>query len=469
MGLLGGPFLPTLESSLLKQTRALNGLLDEKCGRHICPCKGELSTYLVARGRPIGEIPFTVDKDDEKAWEDEWIATLESATSDSCDKLDRKQLIGWLRARGTSSSLLANTGGMARVAMEAMIDCGISVDAAAAAELERRLTLSESGDEQKQCENPLVAYLILTNHPPSIDQTEEWERRVAAQKGKEIRTVNIVGEESYKKRMKVTTSTVQRPNLEQALDRGRRVFREWFTEMSADLSSHSMSKASTRLAEVCNDAESNSDGLWAAEEAYLRHYFFREHLGMGLPSRNAPGAFRKAIAVLNRPVTAADAKLQQMQQQLEQASLVKLRHREASESGSNLGKLLDLASLSGTASDSSSDVSSALGSSASQVGLKALVQEALREAGVGGSAAPAGGSIAGGAEGYTVTVAPSVNCQFCGRPAGRQVGAQCQYPLDPTKLCCRMMRRFWICRGRADSFAIGGGVQAASLSTRALS
>ena len=40
----------------------------------------------------MGEIPFTVDKDDEQAWEDEWIAALESATSDKCDKLDRKQL-----------------------------------------------------------------------------------------------------------------------------------------------------------------------------------------------------------------------------------------------------------------------------------------------------------------------------------------------------------------------------------------
>ena len=158
-----------------------------------------------------------------------------------------------------------------------------------------------------------MAHLILTNHPPSIEQADEWDKRVAAQKGKESRTVNLVGDDSYKKRMKLTTSTVQRPVLEQALDRGRRVFREWFTEMSAALSSHSMSKAAIRLAEVCNDAEANSEGLWAAEEAYLRHYFFREHLGMGLPTRSAPGAFRKAISVLNRPLTASDIKTQQQQ------------------------------------------------------------------------------------------------------------------------------------------------------------
>ena len=134
--------------------RVLRGLLAEKGGRHTCPCQTELCAYLVARGRPVGEIPFTVDKDDEKAWEDEWIATLESATSDACDKLDRKQLIGWLRARGSSTNLLANTGGLAKVAMEALVDCGVSVDASTASELERRLTLSEAGEEQKQCSNP---------------------------------------------------------------------------------------------------------------------------------------------------------------------------------------------------------------------------------------------------------------------------------------------------------------------------
>ena len=112
---MGSAFRMPLDDA---SARVLRGLLAEKGGRHTCPCQTELCAYLVARGRPVGEIPFTVDKDDEKAWEEEWIATLESATSDACDKLDRKQLIGWLRARGSSTNLLANTGGLAKVAME---------------------------------------------------------------------------------------------------------------------------------------------------------------------------------------------------------------------------------------------------------------------------------------------------------------------------------------------------------------
>eukprot|EP00310_Coccolithus_braarudii_P020070 CAMPEP_0183345468 /NCGR_PEP_ID=MMETSP0164_2-20130417/10880_1 /TAXON_ID=221442 /ORGANISM="Coccolithus pelagicus ssp braarudi, Strain PLY182g" /LENGTH=249 /DNA_ID=CAMNT_0025516607 /DNA_START=502 /DNA_END=1247 /DNA_ORIENTATION=+ len=247
-----------------------------------------------------------------------------------------------------------------------------------------------------------------------MEQTEEWERRrVAAQKGKEIKTVNIVGEEAYKKRMKVTTSTVPRPNLEQALDRGRHSFREWFTEMSADLSSHSMSKAATRLAEVCNDAETNADGLWAAEEAYLRHCFFREHLGMWLPSRNAPCAFRKAIAVLNRPVSSADAKVQHMQMHMEHASFMKLRSRaeaEAGESGSSLGRLLGLSQLPATSSETSSEISSALDSSVSQAGIRSLVQEALRDAGVGARGGGASGAVAGKGDGFTVSIPSSVTC-----------------------------------------------------------
>ena len=127
---------------------------------------------------------------------DEWVATLESATAEKCNKLDRKQLILWLKARGSSISLLAHAGGLARVALEALTDNGVAVDASTAADLERRLTLCEAGDEQKQCENALVAYLIITNHPPTEEQAADWDRRVAAQKGKEIRTVNIVGEEA---------------------------------------------------------------------------------------------------------------------------------------------------------------------------------------------------------------------------------------------------------------------------------
>ena len=178
------------------QSRALSGLLAEKAGRFRCPCQSELHSFLVARGRPIAELPFTVDHDDVPSWEDEWVATLESATADKCTKLDVKQLVLWLKARGSSSSLLAHTSGLARVALEALTDHGIAVEASVAADLERRLTLSEAGEEQKQCENAMVAYLIITNHPPTEDQVSDWERRVASQKGKEVRNVNLVGEDA---------------------------------------------------------------------------------------------------------------------------------------------------------------------------------------------------------------------------------------------------------------------------------
>ena len=365
------------------------------------------------------------------------MATLESATADKCTKLDVKQLVLWLKARGSSSSLLAHTSGLARVALETLTDNGIAVEASVAADLERRLTLSEAGEEQKQCENAMVAYLIITNHPPTEDQVSDWERRVASQKGKEIRNVNLVGEDAYKKRMKLTTSTVQRPNLEQALDRGRRVFRQWFTEMAAALSSHGMPKASQRLAELCNDAEEVSDGNWVAEEAYLRHYFFREHLGMGVPTRQAPGSFRKAISVLNRPMTAAETKTQQLQMQMEQVSQMKLRAR--SEAGSDspggvggLQALIDLASVSGSSVGSGSTSSSSIDTSASTALVKAAVREVLAAQRAGGTPGGAQVDLEGRA---AATVPAGAVCSFCNRPAGRSIGSQCGFPLDPSSPC----------------------------------
>ena len=56
------------------------------------------------------------------------------------------------------------------------MDNGVVVTAALAADLERRLAVSESTDEKKQCENPIVAYLILTNHPPTDEQADECGR-----------------------------------------------------------------------------------------------------------------------------------------------------------------------------------------------------------------------------------------------------------------------------------------------------
>ena len=69
---------------------------------------------------------------------------------------------------------------------------------------------------------------------------------------------------------------------------------------------------------------------------------------MGLPTLEAPGAYRKAIGVLNRPITAADAKAQALQLQLEQAAMLKVRARDAAQqplAGAAAAPIIDLSSL----------------------------------------------------------------------------------------------------------------------------
>ena len=75
--------------------RAVKGELALKHGRHHCPWQAEILAYVSGRGVGVTELPWAVDKDDEAAWESEWLALLASAKADS-DALNRKQLILWL-------------------------------------------------------------------------------------------------------------------------------------------------------------------------------------------------------------------------------------------------------------------------------------------------------------------------------------------------------------------------------------
>ena len=59
--------------------RAVKGELALKHGRHLCPCQAEICAYVAVRGVGVTELPWAVDKDDEAAWESEWLALLASA------------------------------------------------------------------------------------------------------------------------------------------------------------------------------------------------------------------------------------------------------------------------------------------------------------------------------------------------------------------------------------------------------
>ena len=151
---------------------------------------------------------------------------------------------------------------------------------------------------------------------------------------------------------------------------------------------------------------------------------------MGLPTVEAPGAYRKAIGVLNRPVTAADAKALALQQQLEQASMLKLRSRDALPISP--GAVFDLTQLS-AGSSSVGDAASAIGSSAS--GMSAAAALAMLKEAAAEFRSAAGSSAASVTLGTPPGGAALAKCMFCGRPGGPNGGAQCLFVVDPTKPC----------------------------------
>ena len=63
-------------------------------------------------------------------------------------------------------------------------------------------------------------------------------------------------------------------------------------------------KATLRLIKLDMQIDEQTGGQWARKQAYLKHYFFKEHLGVGLPTVMAVGSFARAMgASLGVPTT----------------------------------------------------------------------------------------------------------------------------------------------------------------------
>lgn len=99
--------------------------------------------------------------------------------------------------------------------------------------------------------------------------------------------------------------------LERALEK-ESLYRPWLLRTAELLEMSGLPKASLRLIKLDMQVDEQTGGLWARKQAYLKHYFFKEHLGVGLPSTMAVGSFARAMGAaigLQMPVETPTPKL----------------------------------------------------------------------------------------------------------------------------------------------------------------
>ena len=268
-----------------------------KYGRYTLPAdvQSGLTDYFAAKGRGVTDLPFTIDKDDEASWEQEWIAYLKSAGT--FDAADEHLLVAWLRMRSSPSGGRSAVEGIAKVALQALEQHGVVVPVAAAAQLEQDLATTEAGSEQEQCCCSRTAFIILMNRAPDPDESDWWDSQFSSLGGKDGGTINIPGLESYRKLHKPTTSKVQQHTLEMALS-SESDFERWLIRMVDALERAALPKAAIRLMRVVSQATTQSGGKWRPKCDYLTGYFFVEFTGLGLPKVMASASALNSMGAL---------------------------------------------------------------------------------------------------------------------------------------------------------------------------
>jgi hypothetical protein len=257
---------------------ALDALWAEKHGRFVIrpECRTQLTDYFGGRGDYVMELPLDVDKEAIDEWRSEWRTIARSAGF--TDALDSIRLVSWLEARGAPSAAAAAAGGVLKLSLQALDNHGIVVSASAIAELGRVLSAGEAGDTLSQCTCCLAVWILYFGQPPSAEDAEKWELERARVHDIETGRIDVNRFESTVKLMKRTMLVT----LERAL-KSPTLWAEYFTDVLERFDEMRLPKCATMLHRIVQGAKEAANGLVEKELFYLRLYFFRFHLGVGMP------------------------------------------------------------------------------------------------------------------------------------------------------------------------------------------
>ena len=249
-----------------------------------------LCTYFAGRGDKVASLPWTLDGHNDNDWVRRWSARLHAAGI--VDEGDEMDFILWLRARQAPKASGFVAANQVQIVLEALESNGVVVPVAAAAAAQLQYAASENASEQDQCTGAKCAYLILFSKAPSAKQAFEYDEQKASLGSGTM--VDLLNSEEYRKSFK-SASTCQLPNLERAI-KSEPTFNEWQVRIGKMLHTAGLPKAAFRLQEVVGAADAVGKGEFSVKAAYLTHYFFYEHRGLGLPVKKCSESMGVALA-----------------------------------------------------------------------------------------------------------------------------------------------------------------------------
>ena len=246
--------------------------------------------YFTGRGEKLPSLPWALDGHTDDAWKRRWTARLHAAGI--TDEGDEEDFILWLRARQAPKASGYVASNQVQVVLESLESNGVIVPVAAAAAAQAQYAASEDASEQDQCTSAKCAFMILLGKAPSAKQAFEYNEQKASLGSGTM--VDLLNSDEYRKSFK-STSACQLPNLERAI-KSEPLFNEWQVRTGKMLHTAGLPKAAFRLQEVVGAADSVGKGDWNVKAAYLSHYFFYEHRGLGLPVKKCAESMGVALA-----------------------------------------------------------------------------------------------------------------------------------------------------------------------------
>ena len=261
-----------------------------------------LHDFFVARGEEVASLPLAVDEADVDAWTQEWRDYL--ADAGIATKSDGTRLISWLRARGARPVHRGadRSIGKASDLINALEASGVVLSPRQQNEFRAKVKSLEEGEAAEQCLGKRPVGILYLGRALSEDDCTEYDLQYLAMGGASGGVVDITVFESY---IKLHNETRERNvvTLERALER-EALYRPWLLRTAELLEMAGLPKASLRLIKLDMQVDEQTGNQWARKQAYLKHYFFKEHLGVGLPTTMAVGSFARAMgASLGIPTT----------------------------------------------------------------------------------------------------------------------------------------------------------------------
>ena len=240
-----------------------------------------LTAYFADKGTTLRELPTARPPDAKElgAWAEEWTDAAEVAGID--DKLDVRNVGRWI----VEEDLSVRTGGLrsgkAFAVADALTKRGFTVDRSAELAISAALATADAGDARAQCRSVEVIWLLYLGQLPGEEERTLFQEKRAASAREDVDpTIDIRLFKAYYKQLTATSV----PTLERCLkDKSGQMWRTYYGEKITQFNENGFNHATSMFIQVVGYAREIAAGHFEFERRYLLYYFYRAHLGRGMP------------------------------------------------------------------------------------------------------------------------------------------------------------------------------------------